>query len=57
MRCNFVRIHQFLRVHPGDGGRVSDNTWSLEVLVEAAEPAPKKRGPSKKRPAQLAISS
>jgi IS1 family transposase len=49
---NFVRIHHSLRVSPAMAAGISDKLWSMEDLVamiEAREPAPKKRGPYKKR--------
>lgn len=52
MHYNFVRIHQSLRVSPAMAAGVSDKLWSLDdlvALIEGNEPAPKKRGPYKKR--------
>jgi hypothetical protein len=49
---NFVRQHRSLRVLPAMAAGVSDRLWSLEELVEridAMAPAPKPRGPYKKR--------
>ncbi|HEX2554540.1 MAG TPA: IS1 family transposase [Microvirga sp.] len=49
---NFVRIHKTLKVTPAMAAGVSDRLWSMEdiaALVEAAAPAPAKRGPYKKR--------
>ena len=49
---NFVRIHQTLRVSPAMAAGVADTLWSVEDLVkivEAAQAAPAKRGPYKKR--------
>ena len=60
MHYNFARIHQSLRVTPAMAAGVSDKLWSLDdlvALIEAAETAPKKRGPYKKRAAQLPISN
>lgn len=52
MHYNFVRIHSSLRVSPAMAAGLTDKLWSLEdmvALIEAREPAPKKRGPYKKR--------
>jgi len=52
MYYNFVRIHKTLRVTPAMAAGVSDRLWEIGdivKLVEAAECAPKKRGPYKKR--------
>jgi hypothetical protein len=52
MHYNFVRIHSSLRVSPAMAAGVSDKLWSMDdivALVEARDPAPKKRGPYKKR--------
>ncbi len=49
---NFVRIHKTLRMTPAMAAGVTDRLWDvsdLVALVEAAETAPKKRGPYKKR--------
>jgi len=49
---NFVRIHKTLRVTPAMAAGVTDRLWEMADLVavlEAAEEAPKKRGPYKKR--------
>jgi hypothetical protein len=51
---NFVRIHKTLRMSPAMAAGLSDRLWNLEDivgLVEAAEPAPTKRGSYKKRAA------
>ena len=51
---NFVRLHRSLRITPAMAAGVSDRLWSLEELLEridAAAPAPKPRGPYKKRAA------
>jgi IS1 family transposase len=54
---NFVRRHQTLRVSPAMAAGVSDRLWSMDdivALIDAAEEAPKKRGPYKPRqPAQI----
>ena len=52
MHYNFCRTHKSLRVTPAMAAGVTDRLWDvndLVALVEAAEPAPKKRGPYKKR--------
>lgn len=52
MYYNFVRLHSSLRMSPAMAAGVSDRLWEVSdivELVEAAEPAPKKRGPYKKR--------
>jgi len=52
MHYNFVRIHSSLRVSPAMAAGLTDKLWSLDdivALIEAREPAPKKRGPYKKR--------
>jgi len=49
---NFVKIHKTLRVTPAMAAGVADRLWEMADLVavlEAAEEAPKKRGPYKKR--------
>ncbi|MEM6973896.1 MAG: IS1 family transposase [Pseudomonadota bacterium] len=52
MHYNFVRIHKSLRVTPAMAAGVTDRLWDIEDIVklmDEAEPAPKKRGPYKKR--------
>jgi len=52
MHYNFVRIHQTLRVTPAMAAGVTDKLWEMNdlvAIVEAAESAPKIRGPYKKR--------
>jgi len=52
MYYNFVRLHQTLRVTPAMAANVTDRLWEIGdivKLVEDAEPAPKPRGPYKKR--------
>lgn len=53
MYYNFVRQHKSLDgLTPAMAAGVSDRLWDMSdivALVEAAEPAPKKRGPYKKR--------
>jgi IS1 family transposase len=49
---NFVRIHRTLRVTPAMAAGVTDKLWEMADLVailDAAEAAPAKRGPYKKR--------
>jgi IS1 family transposase len=51
---NFVRIHQTLRMTPAMAAGVTDRLWEmadLVAIVEAADAAPKARGPYKKREA------
>jgi hypothetical protein len=49
---NFVRIHQTLRMSPAMAAGVTDRLWEMSdlvAIVEAAEDAPKARGPYRKR--------
>ena len=49
---NFCRIHKTLRVTPAMAAGVTDRLWSLEDVlarIDADAPAPKPRGPYKKR--------
>lgn len=49
---NFVRIHKTLRMTPAMAAGVTDRLWSMEDIVariDAMAPAPKPRGPYKKR--------
>ena len=51
---NFCRIHKTLRVTPAMAAGITETVWSLEDIaerIEAARPAPAKRGPYKKREA------
>lgn len=51
MYCNFVRIHQTLRVTPAMEAGLCDSPWTIADLVamgEATMPQPKKRGPYQK---------
>ena len=51
---NFCRIHKTLRMSPAMAAGITDRLWSLEDIVEkidAMAPAPKSRGPYKKRAA------
>lgn len=51
---NFLRLHRSLRVTPAMAAGVSDRLWNMEELIEridAMAPAPKPRGPYKKRAA------
>jgi hypothetical protein len=50
--CNFCRIHKSLRVSPAMAAGITDRLWTLEDVVakiDAMTPAPKPRGPYKKR--------
>lgn len=52
MYYNYCRIHKSLRMTPAMAAGVAVRLWDVQdivALVEAAEPAPKKRGPYKKR--------
>ena len=52
MHYNFCRTHKSLRMPPAMAAGLSSRPWEVEnivALVEAAEAAPKKRGPYKKR--------
>jgi IS1 family transposase len=52
MYCNYVRIHQTLRVTPAMDAGLADHAWTVQELVEMGEkamPVPSKRGPYKKR--------
>jgi IS1 family transposase len=54
MYYNFVRLHRTLRVTPAMAAGVTDRLWEIGdivKLVEANDPAPKPRGPYKKRAA------
>lgn len=49
---NFCRIHKTLRMSPPMAAGVTDRPWSLEDVIariDADTPAPKARGPYKKR--------
>lgn len=49
---NFCRIHKSLRVTPAMAAGITDRLWSLDDIVakiDAMAPAPKPRGPYKKR--------
>ena len=49
---NFVRIHTTLRTSPAMAAGVTDRLWEMKdivALIDANDPAPKKRGPYKKR--------
>lgn len=51
---NFVRVHKTLRVSPAMAAGVTDKLWDMSdlvAIVEAAEKAPGKRGPYKKKAA------
>jgi len=52
MYYNFVRVHQTLKVTPAMEAGLTDRLWEISDLVaiiDANEPAPKKRGPYKKK--------
>lgn len=52
MYYNYCRTHQSLRMTPAMAAGLSASPWEVEdivALVDAAEPAPKKRGPYKPR--------
>lgn len=56
MFYNFCRIHQTLRMTPAMAAGLTDRLWDivdLVALVEAAEEAPKKRGPYKPRQTKI----
>ena len=54
MHYNFARIHKTLRVTPAMEAGISDHVWSLEDIVALIpEPVATKRGPYKKRTAQV----
>jgi IS1 family transposase len=57
---NFVRVHKTLRTSPAMAAGIETCLWSMEdiaALVAARELAPAKRGPSKPRQLQPAISN
>ena len=50
--CNFCRTHKTLLVTPPMAPGLLSSMWEVEdlaALVEAAAPAPKRRGPYKKK--------
>ncbi len=52
MYCNYVRIHQTLRVTPAMETGLSDHVWTIEELLQVMDammPKPGKRGPYKER--------
>jgi len=52
MYYNFVRVHQTLKVTPAMEAGLTERLWDVQdlvALIDANEPAPKKRGPYKKR--------
>ena len=56
MNYNFARTHKTLRVTPAMEAGIEDHVWSMEQIVEMIDsyaPAPKKRGPYKKRTAGI----
>jgi len=51
---NFTRVHKTLRMSPAMAANVTDRLWSLDDVVAKIDemaPAPKERGPYKKREA------
>jgi hypothetical protein len=57
---SFVRIHKTLRVTPAMAAGLMDRLWSMEdvaALIDAAAPAPAKRGSYKARQSQAEISN
>ena len=49
---NFVKIHKTLRVTPAMQAGLTDRVWEWEdvlAMIDSRKPAPKKRGPYKKR--------
>jgi hypothetical protein len=49
---NFCRIHKTLRMSPAMAAGITDRLWSMEDIIariDADAPAPKPRGPYKKR--------
>lgn len=56
MYYNFVKVHQTLKVTPAMEAGLTDRLWDvadLVAIVDANEPAPKKRGPYKKRQPEI----
>jgi IS1 family transposase len=52
MHYNFCRIHKSLRITPAMAAGVTDRVWTIAdivAVIQAEEPAPKKRGPYKKK--------
>lgn len=50
MYCNFVRIHQTLRVTPAMEANLTDHAWTIEELIAIMpEQKAEKRGPYQKR--------
>lgn len=52
MHYNFCRIHKTLRITPAMAAGVTNRVWDVKdvvAIIEAAEPAPAKRGPYQKR--------
>jgi hypothetical protein len=54
MHYNFVRQHKTLRMTPAMAAGISDHMWDMEEVImrmDERAPAPKKRGPYKKKAA------
>lgn len=52
---NFCRIHKTLRVTPAMAAGITDRLWTLDDIaakMDAMAPAPKPRGPYRKRGAE-----
>ena len=52
MYYNFVKVHHTLKVTPATEAGLTDRLWDISdlmAIVDANEPAPKKRGPYKRR--------
>jgi hypothetical protein len=57
---NFVRINSAVKMSPAMAAGVSKTLWTMDdivALIDAAAPAPKPRGPYKKREAHEETSS
>lgn len=53
---NFVRVHKSLRMSPAMAAGITDRLWSMEDIIaaiDAREAPAKKRGPYKKRDAEI----
>lgn len=49
MHYNFVRTHKTLRMTPAMAAGLVESPWEVEVVEEAEDSTPKKRGPYKPR--------